>query len=243
MDELCVGRIRRDGGNGFDLDLAHDDRVALHMAEAPAVADDHGVEDLLRFILRDGAGNDAAARIFTVEFDLHVALGVLLAVGEQALRDDSLGVLAADDLRLAHGGVDAADLYGFHLDARAFVKVDDGGGVHHACAAAVALAIVLFYVTHVGVFGDIERVDAVVAALVAAGVVDAAGCADLQTANCQCRGSRGTPLAFAWGVQGGILSRERMPPLFCAATGGEPQRPPCAASLFHAMIFSQKKRK
>ena len=137
---------------------------------------------------------------------------MLLAVGEQALRDDSLGVLAADDLRLAHGGVDAADLYGFHLDARAFVKVDDGGGVHHACAAAVALAIVLFYVTHVGVFGDIERVDAVVAALVAAGVVDAAGCTDLQTANCQCRGSRGTPLAFAWGVQGGILSRERMPP-------------------------------
>ena len=132
------------------------------------------MEDLLGLILRDRAGDDAAARIFAVELDLHVALGVLFAVSEKALGDDGLGALAADDLRLAHGGVDAADLYGLHLDARALVKVDDRGGVHHARAAAVALAVVLFRVAHVGVFANVEGVDAVVAALVAAGVVDAA---------------------------------------------------------------------
>ena len=152
------------------------------MAEALAVADDHGVEDLLGFILRDRAGDDAAARIFAVELDLHVALGVLFAVSEKALGDDGLGVLAADDLRLAHGGVDAADLHGLHLDARALVKVDDRGGVHHARAAAVALAVVLFRVAHVGVFANVEGVDAVVAALVAAGVVDAAACDDVDVA-------------------------------------------------------------
>ena len=101
MDELRVGRIRGDGGDGFDRGLAHDDRVTLHMAEALAVADDHGVEDLLGLILRDRAGDDAAARIFAVELDLHVALGVLFAVSEKALGDDGLGVLAADDLRFA----------------------------------------------------------------------------------------------------------------------------------------------
>ena len=107
---------------------------------------------------------------------------MLFAVSEKALGDDGLGALAADDLRLAHGGVDAADLHGLHLDARALVQVDDGGGIHHARAAAVALAIVLFHVAHVGIFGDVERVDAVMTALVAAGVVDAAARDDLNVA-------------------------------------------------------------
>ena len=34
----------------------------------------------------------------------------------------------------------------------------------------------------------------------------------IQAANCQCRGSRGPPLAFSWGFKGAILSRERMAP-------------------------------
>ena len=34
----------------------------------------------------------------------------------------------------------------------------------------------------------------------------------IQAANCQCRGSRGPPLAFSWGSKGAILSRERMAP-------------------------------
>ena len=41
---------------------------------------------------------------------------------------------------------------------------------------------------------------------------DSAGCAALQDRDCQCRGSRGTPLAFSWGFKGAILSRERMAP-------------------------------
>ena len=34
----------------------------------------------------------------------------------------------------------------------------------------------------------------------------------IQAADCQCRGSRGPPLAFSWGFKGAILSRERMAP-------------------------------
>ena len=51
-----------------------------------------------------------------------------------------------------------------------------------------------------------------------------------------------SPRVRLGGTRGHSLTRENAP-LFCAATGGEPQRPPCAASPFHAMIFSQKKRK
>ena len=36
---------------------------------------------------------------------------------------------------------------------------------------------------------------------------------------CQCRGSRGPPLAFSWGFKGVILSRERMAP-FAASPHG-----------------------
>ena len=44
-----------------------------------------------------------------------------------------------------------------------------------------------------------------------------AACAVIRATNCQCRGSRGTPLAFSWGFKGAILSRERMAPLTRAA--------------------------
>ena len=42
--------------------------------------------------------------------------------------------------------------------------------------------------------------------------VQCAARAALQAANCQCRGSRGPPLAFSWGSKRDILSRERISP-------------------------------
>ena len=74
----------------------------------------------------------------------------------------------------AHGIVDTGDLGGLHLHLRTLGQVHDGGGVHHLLAAAVALAVVLFHVAQLGVFGQIEGVDAVVLGVAAAAVVDAA---------------------------------------------------------------------
>ena len=48
---------------------------------------------------------------------------------------------------------------------------------------------------------------------------DCAARAALHAANCQCRGSRGSPLAFSWGSKGDILSRERISPLSAAPHG------------------------
>ena len=62
----------------------------------------------------------------------------------------------------------------------------------------------------------------------------------LQTANVG--GSRGTPLAFAWGYKG-ASSHARNAPSSARPQGENLSVPPCAASPFHAMIFSQKKRK
>ena len=155
---------------------------ALHMTEALRVADHAGIEELAGLVLRDGAGNDAPAGIFAVEHDLHVARGLLMAVGEQALGDDALGILAADDLRVALGGVDAADLHGVHLDARALLQIHDGLGIHNVFAVAVSLAVMLLGVVDMGIFADVEGVYAVMAALVAAGVVDAAAGDDVHVA-------------------------------------------------------------
>ena len=91
-----------------------------------------------------------------------------MAVGEQALGDDALGILAADDLRVALGGVDAADLHGVHLDARALLQIHDGLGIHNVFAVAVSLAVMLLRVVDMRIFADVEGVYAVVAALVAA---------------------------------------------------------------------------
>ena len=55
---------------------------------------------------------------------------------------------------------------------------------------------------------------------------DCAARAVIQAANCQCRGSRGTPLAFSWGFKGAILSRERMAPFAASphAVGINPKK-------------------
>ncbi len=65
---------------------------------------------------------------------------------------------------------------------------------------------------------------------------DSAGCAVLQAASPQCRGSRGTPLVLLWGIQRGYSLREENTPFAwqwrsaphypCSANGAAPPRPP-----------------
>ncbi len=83
-------------------------------------------------------------------------------------------VLAADDLRLPLGGVNAPDLDGLHLDGGALLQIDNGLGVHDAATGAVAVTVVLFRVFYMGVLTYIEGVQTVMAAGLGAAVVDAA---------------------------------------------------------------------
>ena len=47
MDQLGVGTVGGDGRDGLDAGVAHDDAVALNVAEALGVAHHHRVEDLV----------------------------------------------------------------------------------------------------------------------------------------------------------------------------------------------------
>ena len=182
MDELGLGGVGGDGGDGADVGLVHDDGVALDVAEALGVAHHLGIEDLGGGALGNRPGDDSPLGPLAVELDDHVALGVLLPMGQEALRHHGLGPLAADDLRLAEGGVDAPDLGGLHGDGSALLQVDHRLRVHDPAAGAVALAVVLLGVLHVGVLAHVEGVEAVVAALLAAAVVDAAAGHDVHIA-------------------------------------------------------------
>ena len=146
------------------------------MAKALAVAHHHRVEHLTGGVLRHGAGDDPALGPLAVELDGHVALGGLGPVGQQALRHHHLAAGLAVELGVPQGGVDAPDLDGVHLHGGVLPQIDNGLGVHDVLAglALGVLAVVLLRVAHAAVLADVEGVDAVVAALVAAGVVDAA---------------------------------------------------------------------
>ena len=176
VDQLGVGTVGGDGRDGLDAGVAHDDAVALNVAEALGVAHHHRVEDLVGTVLGHAAGDDAAAGVVAVELDTHIALGLLSAVGQQALGDHHLAAGFAEEVRLALGGVDAADLDRLHLHGGVLTQIDHGLGVHDVAAglAGVFLAEVLFHIADLGIFADVEGVDAVVAAFVTAGVVDAA---------------------------------------------------------------------
>ena len=144
------------------------------MAEALGVADDTRAEHLHGVVFRNASGDHAAAGVLAVELNDHIGLGALTAVGEKALGNDDVRILAADDARIAPRGVDAADLTHVHLYRRALFKIDDRRGVHNVFAVAVALAVVLLNVLDAGVFADVERMHAVVLGGVRAAVVDAA---------------------------------------------------------------------
>ncbi|CAN4051266.1 IS66 family transposase, partial [Dysosmobacter welbionis] len=182
VDQLGLGVVGGDLRHGADLGLSHNNGVALHMAEALGVAHHAGAEHLGGLVLGHRPGDDPALGVLTVQLDDHVAVRHLAAVGQQPLCDDGLGPLAADDLGVPLGGVHAPDLHRVHLDGGALLQIHDGLGVHDLLAPAVPLSVVLFRVVDMGVFAHMEGVDAVVAGLLVAAVVDAAAGHDLHIA-------------------------------------------------------------
>ena len=154
------------------------------MAEALGVAHHDRVEHLMRTVLRHGAGDNTALGVVAVELDGHVALSHLIAVGQQALGDHHLAAGLTEEVGLTFGGVDAPDLDGIHLHGGILAQIHHGLGVHDIAAGltGVLFAVVLLNIMHAAVFTDMEGVDAVVAALVATGVVDAAACHDVHVA-------------------------------------------------------------
>ena len=145
------------------------------MAEAGGVALYAGIEDLRGRFLRDRAGDHARAGARAVQDDVHLADGVLRALGQELFVDLHLGICAVGfALRIALRIVDAADLAGVHDDGRALLQIDDGLRVQDALAGAGALAVVLFDVVYLRVFADIEGVDTVMLGVAVAAVVDAA---------------------------------------------------------------------
>ena len=174
VDEAGLDGVGRDLRARADGAAVHDDGVALRVTGALVVAADVGVEHLAGVILGDGAGDDVRAGIIAVEVNGEVRLRVLMAVRHDLFLDDERGAVRQVGLRVAVCGVDALDLGRLHLHVGVLAEVDDRRRVHDVLAVAVALAVVLFDVAHPGVLADEEAVDAVVAGLLRAAVVDAA---------------------------------------------------------------------
>ena len=175
MDQTGVDVVAGDLRDGPDLGAAHDDGVALDMAEALVVAADPGIEHLGGAALSDRAGYDLGFCVKTAQKNIHFAHSALIPVGQEVFADDDLTARApALGPGIALGIVHAPDLAGLQRDRRALLQVQDGLGVEDALAAAFALAVVLFDIFDPGVFAHIKGVDAVVLAVAAAAVVDAA---------------------------------------------------------------------
>ena len=154
------------------------------MAEALAVAHHHRVEHLAGAVLSHGPGDHPAPGVLAVELDGHVAFRGLVPVGQQALRDYHLAAGLTVKPGVPQGGVDAPDLDGVHLHGGVLPQIHDGLGIHHVFAglALGVLAVMLLRVVDPAVSADVESVDAVVAAFVTAGVVDAAPGHDVHVA-------------------------------------------------------------
>ena len=174
MDQLGVHVVGFQGGHGEDAAVIHDDGVTFRVAVAGGVAGNAGVEFLVGIVPRHAAGNHVGVGPGPVQVHLVQADGGLTAVGHQAFFYDQLGPGGQFGGGHALRGIHAANLHHFHFGHAVFFHVHFRAGVQQAFAGAVALAVVLFHVAHPGVFAHEKAVDAVVLAVLAAAVVDAA---------------------------------------------------------------------
>ena len=174
MDQAGVHIVGDQAGVGNDRGVVHNDGVALAVTGAGAVAVDVAVELLHAAVLGNAAGHHVGRAVVAVQLNVKVGHGVLAAGGHNFFVDDKAGILCQIAAGIADGIVNAGDLHGFHLHLGALRQMHNGGGVHHLLAAPVALAVMLFDIAQLGVFGKVEGVDAVVLGIAAAAVVDAA---------------------------------------------------------------------
>ena len=174
VDQAGVHAVGGQGRAGNDRRMVHDDGVALGVTGAGAVAVDVADKLLLAHVLGHAAGNNVGRAAFAVQVHIEVGNGALVAGGHDLFLDHQAGTGSQITAGLADGIVHTGNLGGFHLHLGAFGQVNDGGGVHDLLAAAVTLAVVLFHIAQLGVFGQPEGVDAVMFGIAAAAVVDAA---------------------------------------------------------------------
>ena len=153
MNQLGFRAVGRNGGNGLDFGVTHDDGVTLHMTEALGIAGHLGIENLHGCILSNTSGYNSALAVLTVENDFHIALGKLLTMGLEALGDNGFRAGAAGDDSVALGGVNALYLGGVHFEECALFKIHNGLGVHYLLAVAVTLAVVLFDILDIRNYG------------------------------------------------------------------------------------------
>ena len=97
-------------------------------------------------------------------------------MGHKPFGNYELCVFAQVRRACACRGIDTLNLHGFHFTFGPLFHIDLGYGVEHSCARALTVAVVLFNVSHSGVFADKEAVYALVSAVAVAVVMNAAAC-------------------------------------------------------------------
>lgn len=95
-------------------------------------------------------------------------------MGVDLFADDELCARLKHGTRCADGGVNALDLRRLHLQAGVLPQTDIRRRVHDVLAVAVARGVVLFHILHLGVFPDMEGMDAAVLARRLPAIMDAA---------------------------------------------------------------------
>ena len=107
--------VCHDLGHRADRRLVHDDGITFGMTRAKVVAVDMRNEMLTGLVLGDRAGYDVCTTVLTIQIDLKIGLGVLLAVRHDLFVRDQRSALGKLGARDALGGIHALDLGSFHL--------------------------------------------------------------------------------------------------------------------------------
>ena len=174
MDDRCIHMLCLDLRYGAYLCMIHDDGITLDMGMALVLSDGSRMEHLRGMAFSDRSGNDLGSGAASVHGDFYVGFCFLFAICHQPFQHKQLCVCIHGHVGLTHRGIDTLDLYRIQREYRILSQFNIGHGIQDPAAGAVSLAVMLLFITHIGIFSHMEGMDPVMAALITAAVVDPA---------------------------------------------------------------------
>ena len=161
-------------GRGKYAGVVEENAVAFDVPEATVLADDVGDKGLIGISSRHAAADHVHRAVPAHELDLETGDGFVCSVREQFFAHGEFRARIERRRREPVGIGHAAQLSALHEKGRALFEIRLGHGRKFALALFVAFAVMPLDISHAAAFFEIKGVDAVVTALAAGVVVNAA---------------------------------------------------------------------
>ena len=134
------------------------------------------MKNLGRVSFSNRTGNNLGGRTCAIHTNLNIRLRFLLTVCHQTLQNKQLGICVHLHIGGTDRGIYPFDLHSIQSEYRIFPKFNIGYRIQDPASGSISFAVMLLFIMNIGIFSNMEGVNAIVTAFIASAVVDSAAC-------------------------------------------------------------------